>query len=122
MLHDPAPSEEMSEEEWLRWRLEHRRVNPDSYLRLGAYRQGMDECGLAVPDEWVRYALPGRAELLKLGEELLALPEGERPEAVIAHHASMVDPLMEVFAARGIELRGEGAVPFPRPFLFVWQL
>ena len=52
----PAPSAQMSHQEWQAFTQDKRRVDPDSYLRLSAYRQAMHECGLHVSEEWVQFS------------------------------------------------------------------
>src|SRR6185369_9072436 len=52
-IGEPAPSATMSPEEAHAYRAGKKRIDPDSYLRLSAYRQAMDEFGLPVQDNWI---------------------------------------------------------------------
>lgn len=106
---EPAPNVEMSHAEWKRFRDGRTRVEPDSFLRLGAYRQAMDACGLPAPESRVHFCEPNAEARDAFARKLLALPEGERPEAVVCHAASQAEYLIETFAARGFALEGVGA-------------
>jgi len=82
------------------------RADPDSYLRLAAWRAGMDACGLEVPDGASHFIPPHKAA--ELAAQLLALPENQRPEGVLCHAIETADILMRTFAAQGVRLYAAG--------------
>lgn len=108
-LHVPAPGPEMGREEWIAYNLTRNRADPDSYLRMNAYRQALHEQGLATHDEWIHFARPDQNHSEALGEQLLNLPEGERPEAVVCHGSQQAEFLINCFERHGAVLRGVGA-------------
>ena len=85
------------------------RIDPDSHLRLSAYRQAMDECGLAVDDKYIHFAWYGAEGVRPLASKLFALPDHARPEAVICHSIDQATHLMEAFAEHGVMLQAAGA-------------
>lgn len=85
------------------------RVDPDSYLRMSAYRQAMDECGLPVAEDWVHQRTPLRRPLEQLAEELAGGPKENCPEAVIGHNANQAEALIRLFARKGLPLAGAGS-------------
>ena len=103
-----APSAEMTPAEVSTYRDGRRRVDPDSYLRLSAYRVALDECRLAASDAAVHFEWAGIEGGRRLAERLLALPECERPEAVVCHSASQAEELMAACAELGLLLKGAG--------------
>ena len=105
----PAPSVEMSREEVAAFRGKQKRVDPDSYLRLGAYRQAMDEASLRVEHGWIHFSNPLEENDQQLAERLLKLPESERPQALLCHEVQQVDALRAAFAERGASIIGAGA-------------
>ncbi len=86
--------------------------NPDSFLRQGAWRMGMDESHLPCPAEWVHYSFSNY--VMPLAEKLVALPEGERPEAIVCHAHSQADAIQRVFSERGLPLMAAGATDAPQ--------
>jgi DNA-binding LacI/PurR family transcriptional regulator len=105
----PAPSENMSAEEVRAFQAGKQRVDPDSYLRLSAYRQAMDECGLQVHEDWIHYGWHSKDSAAELTKAFLARPENDRPQAVICHSLMQAQDLMEAFSERGQWLEGAGA-------------
>lgn len=100
----PAPSPDMSHAEVVAYQEGKSRVDPDCYLRLNAYRQGLTECGLPEPANGVHF--DKGASLLK---RLASMPEEERPDAVVGHNVDDAETLMRAFADRGLSLKGAGA-------------
>jgi len=85
------------------------RIDPDSLLRLSAFRQAMAELGLSAPENRVHYAWPDKKHLRSKAEELAQLPPEERPEAVVCHSADQAQGFVEIFAELGLRLAGTGA-------------
>ncbi|MBI3829814.1 MAG: GntR family transcriptional regulator [Planctomycetes bacterium] len=83
-----------------------RRVDPDSYLRLSAYRQAMEVHGLRVPEQWVHFE--PNSGLEAFAARLAALPEADRPQAVLCHGTEHAEPLIGHCAARGLALEAAG--------------
>lgn len=109
-----TPIEHMPQEVYKRDWSDHTRVDPDSYLRLNAFRQGMDECGLEVPAEAVHFERNGEPFTGALCERLAALPEAQRPEAVVAHGLEQAESLIACFARHGLKLHGAGTTTAPK--------
>lgn len=109
-----TPVEHMPQEVYNRDWAGHTRVDPDSYLRLNAFRQGMDECGLEVPAEAVHFTRGGEPTAGALCERLAALPEAKRPEAVVTHGIEQAEGLIACFARHGLKLYGAGATTAPK--------
>jgi DNA-binding LacI/PurR family transcriptional regulator len=104
-----VPGPDASEAERLNYERSPYRVDPDSYLRQSAYRQGMDECGLKVEEAWIHMASDPIRREAELLAKLTALPLEQRPEAVIAHTAHDSERLIEAYAQHGWKLHGAGA-------------
>jgi DNA-binding LacI/PurR family transcriptional regulator len=92
----------------LEWRGTSMRIDPDSPLRQGAYRQAMSELGLPVSENMIHHAMFDAEFNAALAEKLLLLPAAERPEAVLCHSAEHASALTAAFAARGLKLAGAG--------------
>jgi len=107
LVHVAAPSKDMKPEDVIAYQAGKQRVDPDSLLRLSAWRMGMDECGLAAPEAWVHYEFHGHEA--RLAEKILALPPDQRPEAVVCHGVNQAERLMKEFSDRGTVVRGAGA-------------
>jgi DNA-binding LacI/PurR family transcriptional regulator len=105
----PAPSANMSQEEFRAYQVGKRRVDPDSYLRLSAFRQAMDECNLEFHENWIHFDWHGKENAVELTARLFAGPESDRPEAVVCHSLTQAQNMMEAFAERGQWLEGAGA-------------
>ncbi|MFC1582685.1 GntR family transcriptional regulator [Planctomycetota bacterium] len=86
-----------------------KRIDPDSFLRLSAYRQAMDACGIEVPESWLHVVSNDEDKREKLSGFLTGLPEAERPQAVICHDAHQTDWLIRAFRQKGLDLEGAGA-------------
>lgn len=103
-----APSAEMPPAEVFAYQKGRDRVDPDSLLRLHAFRAGMDEAGLPVSEQQTHYCQHGAETAL--AERLLALPRAEWPDAFVCHSARQAQHMREFFAARGVHILGAGAV------------
>lgn len=101
-----APSAEMTPEEVQAFQRGRERIDPDSFLRLSAFRAGMDELGLAVRESEVHFEHHGGEAAL--AARLMALPEAERPEAFVCHSETQAEALIKAFAARGVCVQGAG--------------
>jgi DNA-binding LacI/PurR family transcriptional regulator len=104
----PAPSPAMSHEDVAAFRQGRMQIDPDSMLRMGAWRLGMQECGLAAPERWAHFENPWFVKNDALAKKLLALPTDDRPEAVICHNIEQAQSLMEIFAEHGARLTAVG--------------
>lgn len=111
------PGPEAGPEEREAYRREPMRMDPDSFLRLSAYRQGMDECGLPVPDEFVHFAPDPTQQMEQLIPRMLALPPARRPQAVLAHNMHQARDLGAAAARAGWTLAGAGAGAVADPAL-----
>lgn len=116
----PAPSAAMTHKEVEAFRQGRMQVDPDSVLRMSAWRQGMLECGLPTTESWVHAENPWFVKDELLAAKLLALPESERPEAVVCHNIQQAETLLKCFAERGLRLwaagttdRGYGGAALP---------
>lgn len=105
----PMPGPEAAPNEREAYRREPMRMDPDSFLRLSAYRQGMDECGLPVPDDFVHFEAHPTAQMENLASKVLALPPERRPQAVLAHNMHQALELSAAAARAGWRLSGAGA-------------
>lgn len=88
---------------------EKKRVEPDSYLRLSAYRHAMEVLGLPVRDDCVHFCRTEKDETRALAEQLLQLPSDQRPEVFITHQAFQAEDLIECFRQHGVPAVGAGA-------------
>lgn len=107
-LYVPAPSPGMEHDEWVAYVRTRMRVDPDSYLRMNAWRQAMHECGLPVQDDWLHFCRSEAPACKALAEEILKRPASERPEAVIAHGLGQARDIVRSFTAHGEVLWGAG--------------
>jgi DNA-binding LacI/PurR family transcriptional regulator len=105
----PAPNERMSREEWLEFSLSNRRVCLDSFARLNVFRQELRECGLPVREDWIHL----QSSTADIAPYLAALPEDQRPDAVVCHGSYQVDTIKRAFSERGLPLTGVGATTQP---------
>jgi len=112
-IGEGTPSPTMTAEEAHAFHGDKKRIDPDSYLRLSAYRQAMDEFGLPVQDNWIHYEWHGSEAVRALVQSLLNLPEKERPEAVVCQSRAQAQFLMEAFAERGLWLETAGGSEKP---------
>lgn len=106
-----APTEFMTHEELVRhWQKVGVIEEPDNFLRLSAYRQVMDENGLQVPQSWIHFAsFDAEGSLRPLARQLIALPEADRPQAVVCHGRSQAEAMIDEFARHGHSIEGVGA-------------
>jgi DNA-binding LacI/PurR family transcriptional regulator len=86
-----------------------RRVDPDSYLRLSAYRREMETIGLHPKEEWIAFQSQQEELLLPLAQRWAGLPGAERPQAVVCHGFAQAEFLERHFAGHGHALRVAGA-------------
>lgn len=89
-----------------------RRVDPDTFLRESAYRQAMDAHGLQVPANWVH--LETNAGLDAFAAKLAAMPDEDRPQALLCHDVSHAEQIVRLAAAHGLPLQAAGAGAMPR--------
>ncbi len=95
------------------WPWTHCRIDPDSFLRLSAYRQAMDANGIKVPEQWIHH-VPSLSECHKLlAEHLAQLPKADRPEALVCNQAGEGEYLIKVLAELGIPIQSAGAASQP---------
>lgn len=99
----------MSDADWRKLYEKNLRVNPDSYLRLNAFRQAMEGAGLGFKEEWVHFESSNLEHMFKLAEKLRRLPKRERPDAVICHDLQQAQVLIDHFAKHKLKLVGAGA-------------
>ncbi len=104
----PAPSAKMSQKEVAEFRKGRMQIDPDSFLRLSAYRQAMDKYGLEVPESFVHFRNPYFVKAEQLAEELALLPEAVRPEAVVCHGQDQAEAMIEVFQRKGLGILAAG--------------
>jgi DNA-binding LacI/PurR family transcriptional regulator len=105
----PPPRGDMKIEEVIAWHVGKERVDPDSFLRLSAYRQAMDECGLKVREEWIHFAWASTEMTRVLAQRLALLPREELPQAFVCHGIKQAQYMMEAFADHGHWVEGVGA-------------
>lgn len=106
----PAPSDGMNHQEVAAFRQGRMQVDPDSYLRLSAYRQALDACGLPAREDWAHFENPFFLKDADLAKRLAGLSETERPDAVICHSILQADTITRAFAARGLRCLAAGTV------------
>ncbi len=104
-----APTADMSDEEWDRYKVGKKRVDPDTYLRLSAFRQAMDEAGYQIPESWIHYSPVSQKYLDPLAKTLADLPKEEQPEILICHSFPQAVLLKEACAKYGLEIEGAGS-------------
>jgi DNA-binding LacI/PurR family transcriptional regulator len=104
----PAPSEDMSREEVAAFRQGRMQIDPDSYLRLSAYRQAMHRSDLPVSEKWVHFKNPYFCSDQALAAELLALPREDAPDAVICHGIGQAETFLQLFAINNRKLLAAG--------------
>lgn len=104
----PAPSEDMSREEVAAFRQGRMQIDPDSYLRLSAYRQAMHRNNLPVSERWVHFKNPYFHGDQAFAAELLALPREDAPDAVICHGIGQAETFLELFAINNRKLLAAG--------------
>ncbi len=105
----PATAPDMSKEEYERHSTGRYLVDPDTYLRLGAYRQAMEECGVPVEEGWVHHASSKPGMLEQLAEKIIEEYADQLPESFVCHGDAQGRKLIEVFARYGHRIRAVGA-------------
>lgn len=103
-----APSAEMEPSAVFAYQKGRDRVDPDSLLRLHAFRAGMDEAGLQVTEGQIHFCQ--HSSEAALAERLLAMPRMEQPDAFVCHSAGQAQRMQAIFAAHGVHVWGAGAV------------
>ncbi|MCX7805216.1 MAG: GntR family transcriptional regulator [Planctomycetota bacterium] len=111
LIDMPAPTPEMTLEEWRKYKAGRYRPEPDSLLRLSAYRDAMYQLGLPAREDWVHFV--HAREMEGFVGRMAALPDGERPDGVICHGINQAHALMTGFSAAGRALLGAGATWLP---------
>lgn len=105
----PAPLPEMTSQEVAAYRQGRMRIDPDSVLRMGAWRQAMLECGLQAPDRWAHFENPWFVKDEELARRLAELDEENRPDALVCHGLEQAESMIRAFAKHGIVLGAAGA-------------
>ncbi len=90
-----------------------KRTDPDTFLRLSAYRQAMDACEIEVPESWIHVLGHDPEHDQEFARHCAAMPPKDRPEAVICHGVDQAESIMEACAALGLNLVGAGACDGP---------
>jgi DNA-binding LacI/PurR family transcriptional regulator len=85
------------------------RPDPDSLVRLSAWRQAMDECDLPVGQAWTHWVWAEPESCRALARRLLGRRASTRPEAVVCHGLLQAERLVDFFAENGVSLEGAGA-------------
>ncbi|MCK6474426.1 MAG: GntR family transcriptional regulator [Planctomycetes bacterium] len=104
----PDPTGKMTTEEYIRFQRGRQRVDPDSYLRLSAYRMAIDECGLTAGEEMVHFTWYGPETCRPLVDAWMALPATQRPDALVCHSAGQAEELMAACSERGLYVKAAG--------------
>ncbi len=115
LIDIPAPIPTMTLAEWKKYKAARSRPEPDSLLRLSAYRDAMYQCGLPVRDAWIHFA--HAKEMDGFVRRMAAMPVEESPDAVVCHGITQAHALMAGFASAGRTLLGVGATwrPYDGP-------
>lgn len=90
-----------------------RRIDPDSFLRLSAYRQAMSEFGLEPPESWVHFVSGNAEDHQSHSTQLVTLPDDQRPQAVLCHGVEQAEWVIKAFNELGHDLHGAGACGAP---------
>ncbi|MCW8130487.1 MAG: GntR family transcriptional regulator [Planctomycetota bacterium] len=88
---------------------EHTQRDPDSFLRLAAWRETMTQHGLDAPESNVHYAWSEGKHAAETALRLADLPADRRPQAVVCHGLGQAQAVLEVFATRGLPVMTAGA-------------
>jgi DNA-binding LacI/PurR family transcriptional regulator len=108
LMSAATPQDLMSEEEWRSGWNTLTRVDPDTILRLNAFRSGMDECGLPLEPNALHFVRTSPAAMSALAEQLASLPVEQRPDGVVCHSIEQAESLIADFSKRGLPLQGAG--------------
>lgn len=95
------------------YREENAIYDPDTFLRVAAWRQAMSQHSLPAPESWIHHSWASGALTKVLAERLAQLPEEERPQGVVCHSVSQADAFIEVFQKLGLPMIGAGAASDP---------
>jgi DNA-binding transcriptional regulator YhcF (GntR family) len=79
-----------------------KRIDPDTFLRLSAYRQAMDACGLEVPASWIHFVASDTEKRESLVKSLVSKAPEKRPQAVICHGSELAELIIEKFGEHGL--------------------
>jgi DNA-binding LacI/PurR family transcriptional regulator len=113
LMSAASPKEMMSPEEWRSGWNQRTRVDPDTVLRLNAFRNALEECGSAVDEGAIHFTRGDRNSIVELGETLAKLSAEKRPDGIICHESAHAEILMETFGRLGHSLQGAGATMGP---------
>lgn len=105
----PAENEYVGVAEWLAATHDRMRADPDSLLRLSAYRQALDGCGLTVRDDFIHFSPYEEKSVGALADQLARLPDDRRPDAVVCHATALVDILSSRLTEKGVKVLTTGA-------------
>jgi DNA-binding LacI/PurR family transcriptional regulator len=83
-----------------------KRIDPDTFLRLSAYRQALDAHGIDARADWVHYQTEEDTEL---AGRLAALGNAERPQALLCHDIKNAERLIRSCGELGLQLQAAGA-------------
>jgi DNA-binding LacI/PurR family transcriptional regulator len=86
-----------------------RRIDPDTFLRLSAYRHAMDALGVEVQEDWIHFVDLEAEAHEALVRRMAKEPRDRWPQAVICHDVNQAEWLMKFFENRGWPLVGAGA-------------
>lgn len=103
-----APRRDMDWQDYLDATDNKRIVDPDSYIRLGAFRQILEQNQIKVSDKWIHFVHDADCSNEKLAENLLNLPEEDIPDAIICHTYSQASTIMKYFAENGRHILAAG--------------
>lgn len=114
------PSEDMTPLEVIAYqRSREPRVDPDTCVRLGAWRAAMEEAGLPAGEDRVHFDRAGEWEALL--EKAATQTPNDRPHGFVCHNHSQAEHLMQIFAGRGMAVLGAGVASQP-PEGKAWNL
>lgn len=91
------------------WNVYGRRVDPDSFLRLSAYRHAMDAMGAEVQEDWIHFVDLEADAHEAFARKLARKPRDRWPQAVICHGVNQAEWLMKSFENRNWRIVGAGA-------------
>lgn len=86
----------------------HARPDPDSLLRLNAFRQALAELELPFSDASVHFTWQDEKRIAPVASGLAARPEHERPDAILCHSTLQAQVFADRFAHAGLPLLSAG--------------
>ncbi|MCK6473982.1 MAG: GntR family transcriptional regulator [Planctomycetes bacterium] len=121
LLSQPATSARMTIDEWRQYKRGRTRPDPDSILRLSAFRTAMNAFELPVDESWIHFHTYDPGEVETLAESLAKLPPDRLPEAIVGHGGATLERFEAVFRAHGISIpfAGGQTEPYTGPHLAV---